>query len=193
MPCARTRPAMRCRNVHWRTSARTGQLMVRQYEETRRSQLVILQATERSHYASDDEFELGVSVLASLAVQVIRDGTRLDVVTEDAALRTATPTALLDDTSRIEPAGGAFPSLRDFVREGTKRLAAPSVAIIVGGSSVPIAEFRSAETVFGPDTQTIAFRIELGAASRIARLAGTTIVTVGSLTDLQRLVRRVRP
>ena len=186
-------PGDALRNVHWRTSARTGQLMVRQYEETRRSQLVILQATEPAHYASDDEFELGVSVLASLAVQVIRDGTRLDVVTEDAALRTATPTALLDDTSRIEPAAGRFPSLRDFVREGTKRLAAPSVAIMVAGSSVPIAEFRSAETVFGPDTQTIAFRIELGAASRITRLAGTTIVTVGDLADLARLVRRVRP
>ena len=167
------------RNVHWRTSARTGQLMVRQYEETRRSQLVLLQSTERSHYASDDEFELGVSVLASLSVQVIRDGTRLDVVTEGRKLRTATPTALLDDTSRIETVEGAFDSLREFVRDGTKRLAAASVAIVVGGSVVPLADFRSVETVFGPDTQMLAFRVELGAASRIASIAGTTVVTVG--------------
>ena len=181
------------RNVHWRTSARTGQLMVRQYEETRRSQLVLLQSTERSHYASDDEFELGVSVLASLGVQVIRDGTRLDVVTEGRKLRTATPTALLDDTSRIEAVDGAFDSLREYVRDGTRRLAAASVAIIVGGSAVPLAVFRSVETVFGPDTQMLAFRVEVGAASRIASVAGTTVVTVGSLSDLQRLVRRVRP
>ena len=181
------------RNVHWRTSARTGQLMVRQYEETRRSQLVLLQSTERSHYASDDEFELGVSVLASLGVQVVRDGTRLDVVTEGRTLRTATPTVLLDDTSRIEAVDGAFDSLREYVRDGTKRLAPASVAIIVGGSAVPLADFRSVETVFGPDTQMLAFRVEVGAASRIASIAGTTVVTVGALADLQRLVRRVRP
>ena len=181
------------RNVHWRTSARTGQLMVRQYEETRRSQLVLLQSTERSQYASDDEFELGVSVLASLGVQVIRDGTRLDVVTEGGKLRTATPTVLLDDTSRIEAVDGAFDSLREYVRDGTKRLATASVAIIVGGSAVPLADFRSVETVFGPDTQMLAFRVEVGAASRIASIAGTTVVTVGALADLQRLVRRVRP
>lgn len=186
-------PGDALRNVHWRTSARTGQLMVRQYEETRRSQLVLLQSTERSHYASDDEFELGVSVLASLGVQVIRDGTRLDVITEGRRLRTATPTALLDDTSRIETVSGAFASLRDFVRDGTKRLSAPSIAIIVDGSAVPLADFRSIQTVFGPDTQSLAFRVEVGAASRIASIAGTTVVTVGSLTDLQRLVRRVRP
>ena len=36
-------PGDALRNVHWRTSARTGQLMVRQYEETRRSQLILVQ------------------------------------------------------------------------------------------------------------------------------------------------------
>jgi len=186
-------PGDALRNVHWRTSARTGQLMVRQYEETRRSQLALLQRTERADYASDEEFELGVSVLASLGVQVIRDATRVDVLTEALTLRTATPTALLDDTSRIATASGAFDSMRSFVRDRTKRLSPPSVAIIVAGSTVPLAEFRSAETVFGADTQTLGFRVELGAASRIAKVAGTTVVTVGALSDLSRLVGRVRP
>jgi uncharacterized protein (DUF58 family) len=186
-------PGDALRNVHWRTSARTGQLMVRQYEETRRSQLILVQATEREHYGSDDEFELGVSVLASIAVQVIRDATRVAVVTDALALRTATPTALLDDTSRIEPVRRPFPTVRDFVREATKRLPPPSVVVVVAGSRLPVADLRSIETLFGPDTETIAFRVELGAASRITRIAGTTVVTVGDLDELSRLVRRVRP
>lgn len=186
-------PGDALRNVHWRTSARTGQLMVRQYEETRRSQLILVQSTELAHYASDDEFELAVSVLASVGVQVIRDATRLAVVTESLALRTATPTALLDDSSRIEPVDGAYPSVRDFVRDATKRLPAPSVVIAIGGSRLPLAEYRSIETLFGPDAETIAFRIELGAASGLTKVAGTTVVTVGDLDDLPRLVRRVRP
>lgn len=186
-------PGDALRNVHWRTSARTGQLMVRQYEETRRSQLILVQPTEREHYASEDEFELAVSVLASLGVQVIRDATRLAVMTESLALRTATPTALLDDTSRIEPSRRVFPSVRDFVREATKRLPPPSVVITVAGSLLPVADLRTVETVFGADTELIAFRAELGAASRITRIAGTTVVTVGDLSELPRLVRRVRP
>jgi uncharacterized protein (DUF58 family) len=186
-------PGDALRNVHWRTSARTGQLMVRQYEETRRSQLIIVQSAEREHYTSDDEFELAVSVLASIGVQVIRDATRLAVVTEGLSLRTATPTALLDDTSRIESVRRAFPTVRDFVRDATKRLPAPSVVIAVAGSLLPVADIRSIETLFGADTQTIAFRVELGAASRISRIAGTTVVTVGELSELPRLVRRVRP
>ncbi len=186
-------PGDALRNVHWRTSARTGQLMVRQYEETRRSQLILVQPTERDHYASDDEFELAVSVLASIGVQVIRDATRLAVVTEGLTLRTATPTTLLDDTSRIEPARRAYASVREFVRDATKRVPAPSVVIVVTGSRLPVADTRSIETLFGPDTQTIAFRVEPGAMSRITRIAGTTVVTVGELSELPRLVRRVRP
>lgn len=186
-------PGDALRNVHWRTSARTGQLMVRQYEETRRSQLTLVQTTERRHYASDEEFELGVSVLASIAVQVIRDGTRLAVVTEGLALRTATPTSLLDDSSRIESVSGAFPSAREFVREATKRLPPPSVVIAVAGSRMPVAEFRSIETLFSADTMMVALRVELGAPSRISRVAGAVVVTVGDLADLSRIMRRVRP
>jgi len=134
-----------------------------------------------------------VSVLASIGVQVIRDATQLAVVTESISLRTATPTALLDDTSRIEPVRRVFASVRDFVRDATKRMPPPSVVIVVAGSALPVADIRSIETLFSADTETIAFRIELGAASRISRIAGTTIVTVGELAELPRLVRRVRP
>ncbi|WP_438855767.1 DUF58 domain-containing protein [Agromyces sp. M3QZ16-3] len=186
-------PGDALRNVHWRTSARTGQLMVRQYEETRRSQLLLVQPTSADHYASEAEFELAVSVLASLGVQVIRDATRLAVATDRLRLGTATPTALLDDTCRIAPIDEGAAPVRDVVREAGRRIPAPSVLIVVGGSRAPLAEFRAAETVFGSDTQVIVFRTEAGAASRITRLGESTIVTVGSLDELSRLVRRVRP
>ncbi|HEX6955590.1 MAG TPA: DUF58 domain-containing protein, partial [Agromyces sp.] len=161
-------PGDALRNVHWRTSARTGQLMVRQYEETRRSQLLLVQATRADHYASEAEFELAVSVLASLGVQVIRDSTRLAVATDRLTLATATPTALLDGTSRIEPAGDPGPggasraevapaaNVRDLVRAAARRIPAPSVVIVVAGSRTPVAEFRAVEPVFGSDTQVIA-------------------------------------
>ncbi|WP_353814372.1 DUF58 domain-containing protein [Agromyces sp. SYSU T00266] len=186
-------PGDALRNVHWRTSARTGRLMVRQYEETRRSQLLLVQPTSAGHYASEEEFELAVSVLASLGVQVIRDATRLAVVADRVRLGTATPTALLDDSCRVAPLEEGAAPVREVVREAGRRIPAPSVLIVVGGSRAPLAEFRAAETVFGSDTQVIVFRTEAGAASRITRVGESTIVTVGSLDDLPRLVRRVRP
>ena len=73
------------------------------------------------------------------------------------------------------------------------------VRLRVPGGLVPtvalsaLAELRSIETLFGADTETIAFRVELGATARITRIAGTTVVTLGDLTELPRLVRRVRP
>jgi hypothetical protein len=83
--------------------------------------------------------------------------------------------------------------VRDFVRAGTKRLPPPSVVITVVGSTLPIAEVRSVETLFSADTQLIAFRVELGATARIQRIGETTVVTVGEISELPRLVRRVRP
>jgi hypothetical protein len=114
-------------------------------------------------------------------------------LTDRGRLGTATPTALLDDTCRITPLEEAAAPVRDVVREAGRRIAAPSVLIVVGGSRAPLAEFRAAETVFGSDTQVIVFRAEVGAASRITRLGASTFVTVGSLDELSRLVGRVRP
>ena len=185
-------PGDALRNVHWRTSARTGKLMVRQFEETRRSQLTLMHSAERTSYASDDEFEVAVSVTASLAVQVLRDGTRLNVVSEALALRTTTQSSLLDDTCRLERLASPFTTTREFARVSTARLAHPSVAMFVTGSKLPIAELRTVDTLFGSDTQTIGFRVELGAQPRIARVSGLVIVTIGALSDLPRLVRRVR-
>jgi uncharacterized protein (DUF58 family) len=179
------------RNVHWRSTARTGQLMVRQFEETRRSQLTIVHTTHTPHYASDDEFELGISVTASLALQVIRDGTRVSVVTEERMLKTATPVSLLDDTSRLEPAHPRYASMRDFARDATRRLPAPSVVMVVGGSELDLAEFRGVQTLFGLDTKVLAFQVQLGEQSRLSQVGGLTLVTIGELADLPRLLRRV--
>jgi len=184
-------PGDALRNVHWRTSARTGQLMVRQFEETRRTQLTIVHTADSRYYASEDEFELAVSVTASLALQVIRDGTGISVVSEKLALRTATPVALLDDSSRIEAVSDVFPTLREFARTATRRLPPPSVVMVVAGSLIDLTEFRAAQTLFGKDTTTIAFRIEPGAQSRLSTVSGLTVLTLGDLADLPKLLRRV--
>jgi uncharacterized protein (DUF58 family) len=149
------------RYVHWRTSARTGQLMVRQFEETRRSQVALLFASDAKYYASDDEFELAVSIAASLGVQTVRDGTTANVLSEKLELRTRSANTLLDDSCRLQTTSNLFPSAREFARVRTSRISAPSVVMVVSGSRFAMTDFRSIQTLFGVDAKTIGFRAEV--------------------------------
>lgn len=178
------------RNVHWRTTARTGMLMVRQFQETRRSEMVLVQLTDRAGYRDDDEFELAVSMTASIAVQVLREGTRLHVASDRMRLRTATRTALLDDSSRLEPLDAGAPAARDVVRQATRRLAPPSVLVVVAGSGTPIADLRAIGTVFAGDTRIVVLRADLDAEPRLGILSELRMVTVGALSELPRMLRR---
>lgn len=178
------------RNVHWRTSARTGQLMVRQYQETRRSQLLLAFDAERERFASDDEFELGVSVLASIGVQVIREETELRAVWQRGGMRVETPTALLDDSCRIQPVEASGAGLREYLRQATLRLAPPSLAITVVGSQVPPAELRAASTLWGLDTETVIIRVDEAGEPRLGRLGRSMLVTVSALSELPALLKR---
>ncbi|GMA94042.1 hypothetical protein GCM10025881_08660 [Pseudolysinimonas kribbensis] len=137
------------RNVHWRTTARTGQLMVRQFEETRRSRLTIVFDDAKTHWASDDEFELGVSIMASLAGQVLRDGNRVSVVSEARELRTRTVTTMLDDSCRLERVSSAFRTVREMARDVTAQLPDPSVVIVIGGSRTPVGGIRGCSACSG--------------------------------------------
>lgn len=177
------------RYVHWRTSARIGQLMVRQFQETRRSQITMILATRRDLYASDSEFELAISVTASIAAQVIRDGTQMNVVSETGIWRTQTVTSMLDASCRIEQVGREFETLREFARVRTSRLPAPSVVMIVGGSGMTVADYRSIQSLFGGDTSQVGFQVVEGAEPRITAVAGLAMTTLGQLTDLPALVR----
>lgn len=178
------------RRVHWRTTARTGTLMVRQFQETRRSEMVLVQLTDRAGYAGDDEFELAVSITASIGAQVLREGTRLHVASDRLRLRTATRETLLDDCSRLEPLDLGAPAAREVVRAATRRLAAPSVLVVVAGSATPLAELRAIGTLYRGDTRVVVLRAEFGAEPRIGVVADLRTVTVGALAELPRMLRR---
>lgn len=183
------------RYVHWRTTARTGRLMVRQFNETRRSQLVLLHAAEATGYSpggvfSDDEFELGVSVTASIAQQVLRDGTRVRIASGSGELRTATVVTMLDDSSRIEPLH-TDATLRDFARDATRRMPAPSVLLVVVGSASPIGDLRAVDSLFAGDTRTIGLRVQAGAEPRLSLVGGITVATIGALPDLPKLIGKL--
>jgi hypothetical protein len=133
---------------------------------------------------------LAVSVTASIAAQVIRDGTEMHVVTETRSLRTHSVAAVLDDSCRLQPGRSPFKNARDFARETTKRLPSPSVAIMVAGSRIGLSEFRSMRSLFPIETVCLAIRVESGAAPKLGAVSGTTMITVGNLSDLSAVLNR---
>lgn len=68
------------RFIHWRSSAKTGTFMVRQFEETRRSRLMVLLDLDPGSYVDAAEFELAVSAAASVGARAIRDARTVSFV-----------------------------------------------------------------------------------------------------------------
>ena len=69
------------RHVHWRSSAKTGTLMMRQYIDVTRPRITLVLVVEERAYTSDDEFEGAVDFLASLAAVASSSGLDVDVCT----------------------------------------------------------------------------------------------------------------
>jgi len=182
------------RYVHWRTSARIGKLMVRQFVDTRRSHLTVVVDGSPGSYG-DDEFEDAVSVAASLVVRVTRDEQEATVVGAGANASGTTAQRLMDALARTEMSGidSDLPTLASRARR-----AAPgtSVAILVSGSRTPFADFRAAAARFPAEASVLAVRVDPNAPSTVIAAGGAVgidVLSMRQLNDLPSLLRAARP
>ena len=77
------------RRVHWRSTARYGELMVRREEQRWRNRALLLLDTRRiSHYGTGmaSSFEFAVSAAASVGVHVAREGLDGELITDEGSL-----------------------------------------------------------------------------------------------------------
>ena len=129
------------RHVHWRSSAKADQLLVRQYVETRRNQATVLVDEDVAAYADGAEFELAVSAAASLAVRAIRDDFDVTLVCGEVHASSRAVDVVLDATCRITQAEG---DLRETARRAAVTGAASSLVVVVTGSRCDPATLRTA-------------------------------------------------
>ena len=178
------------RFIHWRSSARTGKLMVRQFEETRRSHVLIATSTRLDDYATDDEFELAISVAGSLGVQALADDQTVTAVTSSRLLRKGTPRHLLDQLSGVEYERQA-PALATVARRIAREETGASIAIFVCGSIVDPAEIRRARRYMPPDVRTVVVRADIDADTEVRQMGDLDVVKLGRLDDLGPTIRRL--
>ncbi len=189
------RPGDERRHIHWKSTARTGQLTVRQFEETRRSHIVVAFSLSTADYANEDEFELAVSAAASIAGRAIHDSRQLTVVTSpdgagDAApraprvLRSTSRARLLDDFSELVYAETAV-GLGGLSRLAASTVSGISLVFLLCGSTPSVRELRSWSLLFPAGVQIVAVVCKPEQLPTQRRVAELTVLTIGYLDDLR--------
>jgi uncharacterized protein (DUF58 family) len=190
------------RSIHWKSTARTGRYMVRQYEESRRSHLMVALSLAESDYETEDQFEMAVSVAGSLGVRAIRDARTVSVVAGEVTpgssrrrasavrtLSTLTRSRLLDDLSRVELSGAVLP-VSDLAKAAADKVAGISVAFLITGSSSTLTDLRAAAHSFPAGVEVVAVVCDPENLPSLRRVAELSVLTIGYLDDLQQSLAR---
>ncbi len=178
------------RHVHWRSSARAGELLVRQYHDTRRTHATIVLDPTPSAYASDEEYELGVSIAASLIMCAAREDYDVSLVSGNEQLTSLPAGYVLDGTCRVTREPNAEPLGAEVTLAITLAPETSMLFVVTGSDPVDLDGLTSGLVAVSPETHCVVLRAEPGAEGAVLRQHGHDSVTVGSLGDLPSLMAR---
>jgi uncharacterized protein (DUF58 family) len=161
------------RHVHWRTTARTNQLMVRHYVDTDRSdELLVLDSRIDSY--PDGRFEEAVSVAASLSAAMSRTGVEPRVAVSsqpDSPFLNANSTAMdrltLATLTSSAPVQSVFAQLRDH-RDWT--------GLIAVTGDVDAQAFAFSARVAAPHRSVIVIRCRDVPRASLSTVGGVTVI-----------------
>ncbi|MBW3081422.1 DUF58 domain-containing protein [Bifidobacterium saguinibicoloris] len=169
------------RNVHWLSTAKTGTLMIRQYEATRRTDTSLTIAVNPEEYASAEEFELAVSVHASIGVRCLMQDRPLDTHAGTVHASPRNAMAFLDSCSMIEPDRDDNPNLA----EGTLTHSPDaSFYFLTVGSLRDVDGIKRLALALPKSASILILQTCSGAPRAIRRFPDFTLATVGELDDL---------
>lgn len=101
------------RNVHWLSSAKTGTLMIRQYEATRRTDTSVTISVNPDEYVNGEEFEMAVSIHSSIGVKCLLQDRPLFCHAGNTHGQPRNAMEFLDNASAIEPDREDNPNLAE--------------------------------------------------------------------------------
>lgn len=170
------------RNIHWRTTARVGKLMVRQFEETRRSHLLIVLDLDVDSWGSEEEFETGVSAAASLARATMGESKEVSIRTQAGPLKTATAQHALDSLAGVERVLGAE-RLITLAHKAGVETAQASTAVLITGSRLGMSDMHAALSRLPMGMVIAGARIDATQPMELRTLGGMPVVSVPSLDE----------
>ncbi|GEP35161.1 hypothetical protein NSZ01_29290 [Nocardioides szechwanensis] len=173
------------RHVHWRSSARTGRLYVRQYHDTRRSHTVVLVDDDPAAYADPEDFELALSIAASVVMRVALEQFALTLVCGPQQLA-GSPHQVLDAFCLSELAAGS--DLRLAAATAARMAPDASQLIVVSGGGVDPGVLSEVRRTFPDDVQFLAFRADPGSGEESPAADRPHLLTVSVLEELPGLL-----
>jgi uncharacterized protein (DUF58 family) len=175
------------RHVHWRSSAKAGRLLVRQFQDTRRSQLTVVVDGAVASYRTDEEFELAMSVAGSICMRAVADSHEVCLVAASNAVAAASRHRIMDTLARGQLAerGQDLSSLAGRAYRLTRDT---TVLMLLTGSVIPFRALKAASVYFGPDVRVIALRCEPDAPPGINSSGDLTVLALRALPDLPMLL-----
>lgn len=178
------------RYVHWRSSAKHGRLLVRQFQETRRSHLGVVVDTDPATYRGEGDVETAISTAASLMVQSIKDEQEATVVCNDGlASRTTVPLVLDTLTTASVGRVDLVRSARAVVRHAPDS----SVAVLCTGPGRAFLEIQQCLGEFEVEVHKVAVIVDPTGRASLRRVRGMSIITITELEDLQQVTAGLVP
>ena len=179
------------RSIHWRTTARVGKLMVRQFEETMRSHLLIVLSVDPASYRDAVDFELAVSCAASLAYASLSEERAVTVHTAHGTLSFPNTVIMLDQLTRLELTRSPGASLREVALDGSRRVPDASVAALITGAAEPT-ELRGAQLALPAEVASFALRCDRTLPLSRRRASNLVVLDMPTLSDLPSGLRSLR-
>lgn len=175
------RPGDDIRNVHWLSTAKAGELMIRQFEATRRTDTSITIGVNPADYSGPEEFELAVSVHASIGVRCLEQHRPLAVHACDTHRNPTVPAGFLDLCSGISPDDHENPNLA----QGTL-MHSPDASFyfFVVGSLKAAQDIRRMILPLPSGATCVVVQCRFGRPKSVRRFRDFSLATVGSLADL---------
>ncbi len=172
------------RHIHWRSSARAGRPIVRQFVDTRRSTNLVVLDPRPERYESESLAEVAVEIAASVSVAMLGAGqpTLCDFGDGRYALERAT--MVLDRLAHLEL--GPCDDLPTRIARVLDRQRSATTVLIITGARTSSSELSTAVAAVLAPTRVVFVTVSEGGSGVVENRANRATMKVSSLEQFQR-------
>ncbi len=189
------------RFIHWKATARSGTLQVREFLQTQRSLVAVVLAGRPDDFRADPtdlavpgtsaEFEIAVSCAASIVAELVRRHRDVVVDAAGSPVRGMSADGVLDQFSPVRTVPGSS-DLLAMTRRVARRHPRASLLVLVFGSTVEAARLRAAARLRPPGATVLAVRVRVPDSPHpavLGQLTGGAVATVEDVAQLPFVLR----
>lgn len=183
------RPGDDTRNIHWLSSAKAGTMMVRQFQASKRTDTSITLGVNPIDYSGEDEFELAVSVAASIGAECLNENRPLSIHAASNSLVTQSATRFLDWMSAVKPDMGEHPNLTLSTLASSP---SASFYFFVVGSETSLKRLHRIASVLDPKSTCVVLKTDPAAENTIHQYDDFTLAAFSALSDLPMIMEALK-